>query len=446
MKLWEKTNGSDQRIHQFTSSRDRELDQLIALSDIVGSIAHVRMLGNVGLISVRDAGLIEKELKILYRQAEHEGLVVDPACEDIHSHLEMVLTRKLGDAGRRVHTGRSRNDQVILALRLFYRKELGRITAKMQELFDLLLRMAKKHGRRPMPGYTHMQVAMPSSFGLWFSAFAESLAEDLIPLRAAFQMVNQNPLGSGAGYGSSFPINREMTTRLLGFEGLNVNSVYAQMSRPKSEITTASALAAIAFTLSRLANDICLYSGENYGFFSLPAEMTTGSSIMPHKRNPDVFELIRARCNRLQHLPAQLTVLVVNLPTGYHRDYQLMKESLLPAFGDMYQCLDLCIDMVRQLRVSLPGESNRIYDHMYSVEAINALTQKGIPFRKAYGIVAREIETGTFRPQRMPGHTHTGSIGNLSLPLIRRRWKYNLKHIPFARAEQAVRLLIEEGS
>jgi argininosuccinate lyase len=442
MKLWGKTNIADSRVHRFTSEKDRKFDQLLALPDIIGSIAHARMLGSVGLISGEDAGMLERELKLLYRQAETGELIIDPDCEDIHSHIEMALTKKLGDTGRRIHTGRSRNDQVILAMRLFAREGLKDITSGMQELFGVLIQMAEKHNQLPMPGYTHMQLAMPSSFGLWFSAFAESLAEDLIPVHSAYRMMDQNPLGSGAGYGSSYPVDREMTTSLLGFSGMNVNAVYAQMSRTRAEITTAFALAAIASTLSRLSNDVCLYMGENYGLFSLPEAMTTGSSIMPHKKNPDVFELIRARCNRLQQLPAQLSAIAVNLPTGYHRDFQLFKESLLPAFTDLMECLSMAGMMAGQLRVSSPVEGNPLYDRMYSVEEINRLTQTGIPFREAHGLVARQIEAGVFKPDKRLTHTHTGSIGNLGLSLIREKWETNFRSINFDKADQAIRQII----
>jgi argininosuccinate lyase len=443
MKLWGKTNNADTRIHHFTSDKDRELDQLLALPDIIGSIAHARMLGVVGMIPEQEAILLERELKILYQQVEKVGLTINPDCEDIHSHIEMVLTKNLGDTGRRIHTGRSRNDQVILAMRLFARGEMKQLTTSMKELFEVLMQQAEKHDRLPMPGYTHMQLAMPSSFGLWFSAFAESLAEDLIPVQAAYRMADHNPLGTGAGYGSSFPVNREMTTDLLGFNGMNVNSVYTQMSRTRSETTTAFALAGIASTLSRLANDICLYMGENYGFFSLSEEMTTGSSIMPHKKNPDVFELIRARCNRLQHLPAQLSAMAMNLPTGYHRDFQLFKESLLPAIADLKECLTMAALLVRQLRVSSPVDGNPLYERMYSVEEIDRLTQTGIPFREAYGMVAGQIKDATFKPDKHLTHTHTGSIGNPGFLLIRKKWETNLGTINFDKAEKAIRQLLK---
>lgn len=444
MKLWDKHRETNDMVHAFTTGKDRELDHLLAWADLVGSMAHARMLGSVGLISPQEANLLEKELKALYRQAMDGKLTIDPQCEDIHSHIEMVLTGKLGDTGKRIHTGRSRNDQVILAIRLFARKELRDVSNEMQELFFLLIQLANKFRNHLMPGYSHMQVAMPSSFGMWFSAYAESLADDLLPLRTAYQMMNQNPLGTGAGYGSSFPLNREMTTRLLGFATMNINSVYAQMSRVKAEAATSFALASVASTLARLANDICLYMGSNYGFFSIPGKLTTGSSIMPHKKNPDVFELIRARCNRLQGLPAQIASLTANLPTGYHRDFQLIKESFLPAFKELKDCISMISFMIREIRVSGTIKSDPVYDYMFSVEALNRLTQLGIPFRDAYDQIAQSIEDGSFKPDKNLSHTHTGSLGKLGLASISKKWKSNLRSINFDLAENAIQKILHD--
>jgi argininosuccinate lyase len=441
MKLWEKGVSVDQAIEKFTVGKDRELDVLLAPFDILGSIAHVTMLETIGLISGEELPLILEELKSLYRKALEPGFIIEEGVEDIHSQVELMLTRKLGDLGKKIHSGRSRNDQVLLDLKLFTREKLEAVVLKASDLFDVLAEQSERHKDILMPGYTHLQVAMPSSFGLWFGAYAESIADDLLLLQSAWKITNQNPLGSAAGYGSSFPLNRSLTTRLLGFSNLNYNVVYAQMGRGKTERIVSFALANLAATLSKLAYDVCLFMSQNFGFVSLPEELTTGSSIMPHKKNPDVFELIRGHCNKLQALPTQITLVANNLPSGYFRDFQVMKEVFLPAFEELEDCLDIASYAIGHIKVNHTILEDKKYDYLFSVEAVNNLTLQGMPFRDAYKEVGRQIAEGEFRPVKTVEHTHEGSIGNLCLEEIRARKEEIFKGFHFTDVHHALMTL-----
>ncbi len=418
MKLWEKGTATKESIERFTVGRDREFDQLLASHDIMASIAHAIMLSEVGILSSEEAAALTRELRALHEDVMQQRFEISVDAEDVHSYVEQVLTERLGDIGKKIHTGRSRNDQVLVDLKLYLRSELTALHASSMHLFDVLLELAEKHKDALLPGYTHFQIAMPSSFGLWFSAYAESLMDDAESLIAAFNVVNKNPLGSAAGYGSSFALNRQRTTELLGFASLNVSSVYAQMTRGKSERVSATAIAAIASTLSKMAYDICLYSSQNFAFVSLATEYTTGSSIMPHKNNPDVFELIRAKCNRLQALPMDISMIINNLPSGYHRDFQILKELIFPAFSEIRDCLDLFTDAVAQLRIQTEILTDPKYLYLYSVDAVNALVQQGMSFRDAYKSIALQIKNNTFAAPQQLQHTHEGSLGNLRLDLI----------------------------
>lgn len=442
MKLWEKGTSVDASIEKFTVGKDRELDLLLAPFDILGSLAHVTMLESVGLIGKEELPPIVGELKNLYHEVQKPDFIIEPGVEDIHSQVELMLTRRLGDLGKKIHSGRSRNDQVLLDLKLFTRSRLQELVQKTDRLVEALLAAAEKYSEVLMPGYTHLQIAMPSSFGLWFGAYAESLADDLLLIRSAYQIVDQNPLGSAAGYGSSFPLNRQMTTELLGFATMNHNVVYAQMGRGKMERITAFALSNLAATLAKLAYDVCLYMSQNFGFVSLPDELTTGSSIMPHKKNPDVFELIRAHCNKIQGLPYQLTLIANNLPSGYFRDMQVTKELFLPAFEDIFSCLDIARFAIENIRVNEHILDDTRYDLIFSVEEVNKLVLSGVPFRDAYREVGRQIAEGTFRPDKQISHTHAGSIGNLCLENIRSRKNSIVDDFHFEKVEQAVQKLI----
>jgi len=416
MKLWSKasTNTAD-RIEKFTVGRDREFDLLMAAYDVEGSIAHVTMLGEQGLMSTADADLAVSELKQIAKSIEQGEFTIDPQVEDIHSQIEFMLTERIGDVGKMIHTGRSRNDQVALDIKLFLRAHILEIRNEIADLFQLLIEQSNKHKDILIPGYTHLQIAMPSSIGLWLGAYAESLVDDMEFLAAAYNVTNKNPLGSGAGYGSSFPLNRSRTTALMGFSALNYNAVYAQMSRGKTEKLTAMALSTVAATLSKLAMDCCLYMNQNFGFIHFPDELTTGSSIMPHKKNPDVFELIRGKCNRIQATPNELTLLTNNLPSGYHRDMQLTKEILFPAMTELRSCIDMMQLMLSELRVKENILQDPKYSYLFSVEKVNELVNQGIPFRDAYKQVGNMIEEGKFSFDLAKGlqHTHEGSIGNL---------------------------------
>ena len=416
MKLWSKSNTTTtQRIETFTVGRDREFDLLMAAYDVEGSIAHVTMLGEQGLMSMKDAETAVAALKQIGESIVSGDFSIDPEVEDIHSQIEFMLTERIGDIGKMIHTGRSRNDQVALDIKLFIRAQILEIKSELHNLFQLLITQSNKHKDVLIPGYTHLQIAMPSSIGLWLGAYAESLVDDMEFLAAAYQVANKNPLGSGAGYGSSFPLNRNRTTALMGFNTLNYNSVYAQMSRGKTEKLTAMALSTVAATLSKLAMDCCLYMNQNFGFIHFPDELTTGSSIMPHKKNPDVFELIRAKCNRIQSLPNELTLLTNNLPSGYHRDMQLTKEILFPAIAELRSCIDMMQLMLSELNVKEGVLQEPKYSYLFSVEKVNELVNQGVPFRDAYKQVGSMIEKGEFSFDLSKGlhHTHEGSIGNL---------------------------------
>lgn len=442
MKLWEKGISVDAAIEKFTVGKDRELDVLLAPSDILGSIAHVTMLETIGLIGKKELPLILSELKTLYKQSQLPGFIIEEGVEDIHSQVELMLTRKLGDMGKKIHSGRSRNDQVLVDLKLFTRNKIENLVYKADALADILLAKSEQHKEVLMPGYTHLQIAMPSSFGLWFSAYAESITDDLMIMQAAWKLANQNPLGSAAGYGSSFPLNRTLTTKLLGFDNLNYNVVYAQMGRGKTERIVSFALSNLAATLSKLAYDVCLFMNQNFGFVSLPDELTTGSSIMPHKKNPDVFELIRGHCNKLQALPTQITLISNNLPSGYFRDMQVMKEVFLPAFEELETCLDIASYAMENIRVNHNILDDKKYDFLFSVEEVNRLTQAGMPFRDAYKEIGRQIAEGEFKPTKTVQHTHEGSIGNLCLDEIRKRKSEIVHNFGFETVSLAIQKLI----
>ena len=412
-KLWEKNIDVNPEIERFTVGRDRELDLLLARYDVLGSLAHSKMLESIGLLTSEEMQNLHAELRNIYGIIEQGGFVIEEGVEDVHSQVELMLTRTLGDTGKKIHSGRSRNDQVLVDLKLFTRHELQNICNCVKELFDALIEQSEKHKNVLMPGYTHLQVAMPSSFGLWFGAYAESLADDMLFLQAAYRMCNRNPLGSAAGYGSSFPLNRTMTTELLGFDSMNYNVVYAQMGRGKTEKNVAFALASVAGTLAKLAFDACMFNSQNFGFVKLPAECTTGSSIMPHKKNPDVFELLRAKCNRLQALPNDILLTMNNLPSGYFRDLQIIKELFLPAFESLTECLEMATYIIRRIDVNKEILDDSRYDAMFSVEEVNRLASEGMPFRDAYKKVGLDIEAGNFTPNKEITHTHEGSIGNL---------------------------------
>lgn len=412
-KLWEKSTQVDAKIESFTVGRDREMDVFLAKYDVLGSMAHIRMLESVGLLQTDELKLLLEELKNIYQLAENNQFAIEDGIEDVHSQVEMLLTRKLGDMGKKIHSGRSRNDQVLVDLKLFARAEIEKTVSAVLDLFDVLISQSNRYKNVLLPGYTHLQVAMPSSFGLWFGAYAESLADDLQLLLSAWKITNRNPLGSAAGYGSSFPLDRQLTTDLLGFDNMNYNVVYAQMGRGKMERTVATALASVAATVAKLAFDACMFTSQNFGFIRLPDEFTTGSSIMPHKKNPDVFELTRAKCNKLQSLPQQIMMITNNLPSGYFRDLQIIKEIFVPAFAELTDCMEMTTMMMAHVEVNTEILSDSRYDYLFSVEEVNRLTLSGIPFRDAYKQVGLEIEAGNFKPNKEVNHTHQGSIGNL---------------------------------
>ena len=442
MKLWEKNFEVNAEIDRFTVGRDRELDLLLAPFDVLGSMAHITMLEQIGLLEADELRQLLAALRDIYATCQRGDFVIEDGIEDVHSQVELMLTRQLGDIGKKIHSGRSRNDQVLVDLKLFTRHELRQIADAVHDLFDELLAKSEQHKDVLMPGYTHLQIAMPSSFGLWFGAYAESLCDDLLFLRAAWQMTNRNPLGSAAGYGSSFPLNRQLTTDLLGFDNMDYNVVYAQMGRGKTERNVAFAIATIAGTLAKLAYDACLFSSQNFGFLHLPKECTTGSSIMPHKKNPDVFELIRAKSNKLQALPQQVTLIINNLPVGYFRDLQIIKEAFLPAFDELKDCLQMTTYIIRKIEVNEHILDNPLYDPMFSVEEVNRLAASGVPFRDAYKQVGLAIENGTFRAQHDIHHTHEGSIGNLCNEQIRQLFLDNLAGFSFEQVQQAEQKLL----
>ena len=413
MILWNKGFEPDKKIEEFTVGNDRKLDLRLAKYDVEGSMAHIRMLETIGLLTREELDKLLEALQEIYVSAENGTFVIEDDVEDVHSQVETLLTRKLGDIGKKIHSGRSRNDQVLVDLKLFMRDELRAIADSVQQLFDRLQLLSEQHKDTLMPGYTHLQIAMPSSFGLWFGAYAEALIDDVQLLGAAYRIADQNPLGSAAGYGSSFPLNRRMTTELLGFETLHYNVVAAQMSRGKTERAAAYAIAAIASTLGRFAMDVCLFMSQNFGFVSFPDEFTTGSSIMPHKKNPDVFEIMRGKCNRLQAVPNEISLLTTNLPIGYHRDLQLLKDIIFPATTEIRSCLEMCDFMLQHIRVNKNILDDRKYDYLFTVEDVNRLTLAGTPFREAYRQIGMQVQNGTYRPTREVHHTHEGSIGNL---------------------------------
>lgn len=421
MKLWDKGLPTDQKIDMFTVGNDRQLDLVIAKYDVKATLAHAKMLHKIQLLSNEDIDAIEKELDVLAQQIKQGTFVIEDQFEDVHSKIEFELTQKIGDAGKRIHTARSRNDQVLVAMHLYLKDELQQIKDQVKELSENLLKSAKEYEEVLLPGYTHLQIAMPSSFGLWFSAYAESFVDDLYFINAALKVVDQNPLGSAAGYGSSFPIDREFTTKELDFETLKYNVVAAQMSRGKSEKSTAFAMSSVAGTLSKLAMDVCLYMSQNFDFMSIPSEFTTGSSIMPHKKNPDVFELIRGKCNKIQALPYELSLLMNNLPSGYHRDLQLLKEGIVPAIQDLKASLEMAIYALKNVKVNESILEDTKYDYLFSVDTLNALVMEGMSFRDAYVKIGQDIEKGNYKPEKNTKHTHIGSINNPCIDRIKEK-------------------------
>jgi argininosuccinate lyase len=444
MKLWQKDIQVQAEIERFTVGNDREMDLELAPFDILGSLAHTRMLNQVGLLENNDLTAVQKELKQLYKEVAQGNFVIEDGVEDVHSQIELLLTKRIGEAGKKIHSGRSRNDQVLVDLKLYMRHQLRQVVEATGKLFHTLQQLSEQHKDKLLPGYTHLQVAMPSSFGLWFGAYAESLIDDLLVVQSAYRISNKNPLGSAAGYGSSFPLNRQLTTDLLGFESLNYNVVYAQMGRGKTERVVATALATIAATIGRMAMDLCLYMSQNFAFISLPDELTTGSSIMPHKKNPDVFELIRGKCNKLQGLPNEIALQTANLPSGYHRDMQLLKESLFPAFGTLLDCLQMANYMLPQLIVKDNIMQDEKYKYAFSVEVVNNEVLQGVPFRDAYKNVGAAIANGTFEAPNQVNHTHEGSIGNLCTEQISAQMQQVLHGFDFAKVDEAVRALLAE--
>ena len=441
-KLWQKNTTPTAEIERFTIGRDRELDLLLAESDVVGSMAHITMLESIGLLTADELTTLLAALRDILSEIRDGQFTIEEGVEDVHSEVELLLTRRLGDIGKKIHSGRSRNDQVLLDLKLWTRQQLRDIVQLVKDLFDELQRQSERHKDVLMPGYTHLQVAMPSSFGLWFGAYAESLADDMLFLQAAYRLVNRNPLGSAAGYGSSFPLNRQMTTDLLGFDTMDYNVVYAQMGRGKMERNVAFALASVAGTIAKLAFDACLFNSQNFAFVKLPAECTTGSSIMPHKKNPDVFELTRAKCNKLQALPQQVTLIMNNLPSGYFRDLQVLKEVFLPAFEELKDCLTMTTYIIPRIEVNEHILDDPRYDLMFSVEEVNRLAANGVPFRDAYRNVGLDIEAGKFQPDKHVHHTHEGSIGNLCNDRIAAFMQQILDGFAFGKVDTALQRLV----
>ena len=433
-----------EEIEKFTVGRDREMDLYLAKYDVLGSMAHITMLQSIDLLTEDELHVLLKELKAIYEQADRGEFVIEEGVEDVHSQVEMMLTHKLGDIGKKIHSGRSRNDQVLVDLKLFIRDQIKELAGLVKNLFDELITQSNRYKDVLMPGYTHLQVAMPSSFGLWFGAYAEGLVDDMQYLQAAWKITNRNPLGSAAGYGSSFPLNRQMTTDLLGFDSMDYNVVYAQMGRGKTERNVAFSMASIAGTLAKLAFDACMFNSQNFGFVKLPADCTTGSSIMPHKKNPDVFELTRAKCNKLQALPVTITMIMNNLPVGYFRDLQIIKEAFLPAFDELKDCLQMAAYIINKMEVNEHILDNPIYDPMFSVEEVNRLAREGMPFRDAYKKVGLDIEAGNFTPNKDIHHTHEGSIGNLCNDKIQALMNEVMDGFMFEKMEKAVNKLLGE--
>jgi argininosuccinate lyase len=441
-KLWQKTTNVNELVENFTVGRDREFDEQMAAFDVLGSLAHTRMLQSIGLMDEADLKLVQQELKAIYKDIQAGDFSIGEGVEDVHSQVEMLLTQRIGDAGKKIHSGRSRNDQVLVDLKLFFRSQLQDVVEETETLFRLLIELSEKHKAVLLPGYTHLQVAMPSSFGLWFGAYAESLVDDLEVVLAAYRITNKNPLGSAAGYGSSFPLNRTLTTELLGFESLNYNVVYAQMGRGKTERIIAQAISNIAATLAKMAMDQALYLSQNFAFVSYPDSLTTGSSIMPHKKNPDVWEIMRGKCNRLQALPNDVAMMTTNLPSGYHRELQLLKELLFPAFADLKNCLHMATFMLQHIEVKVDILNDPKYAYLFSVEEVNRLVLNGTPFRDAYKQVGLAIEQGNFNPDKKVNHTHEGSIGNLGNKQISKSMDELLSNFNFDKVGQAVKNLL----
>lgn len=443
MKLWQKEGVTTaEQIERFTVGRDREMDLYLAPFDVLGNLAHAQMLETIGLLTSDELTALQTELNAIYGQTQNGQFVIEDGVEDVHSQVELLLTRALGDVGKKIHAGRSRNDQVLVDLKLFTRDRIWQVAEAVRRVFDRLISRSEQHKDDLLPGYTHLQIAMPSSFGLWFGAYAEALADDMLTLQTAYRLANRNPLGSGAGYGSSFPLNRTLTTELLGFEGMNVNVVYAQMSRGKTEQTALTALATIATTIARMAMDVCLYNSQNFGFLTLPDALTTGSSIMPHKKNPDVAELLRAKTNRMKALPMEVTLVMSNLPSGYHRDMQILKEILMPAFDELLDCLSIADFILEHLLVKPNLLDDPKYDLLFSVERANELVLQGVPFREAYRTVGQEIAEHTYQPPRDLHHTHEGSLGNLGTELIVAQMERAMGGFGADRAQQAIERLL----
>ncbi len=443
MKLWQKDFEVEKKVSVFTIGKDQDFDLVLAPFDVMGSLAHLAMLKKIKLVTASEAAALRKGLLEIYQQILSGTFTIPAEVEDVHSQIELMLTRNLGDAGKKIHSGRSRNDQVLVAIKLYLREAIHDLTQQTGGLARLLLEKSETYRDYLLPGYTHMQVAMPSSFGLWFGAYAESLTEDLLSLKAAYDLTNRNPLGSGAGYGSSFPLDRALTTSLLGFEGMHVNVVNAQMSRGKTEKSLGHGLSMVAGTLAKLAMDVCLYMGQNHGFISFPDALTTGSSIMPHKKNPDVFEITRGQCNRIQAVPNELSILLTNLPSGYHRELQLTKEILFPAIENLKACIDMTAYMLNEIKVKKDLLRDPRYTNIYSVEALNQLVLEGIPFRDAYKKIAASIDSGEYKPPEKVHHTHIGSIGNPGTALIEEQLKANMAAFNFTGYQKAIRQLLK---
>lgn len=445
MKLWQKDTAALKEVETFTVGKDREMDMYLARFDVLGSLAHIQMLASVGLLTTEDLAQLQVELKNIYSNIIAGDFSLQDDVEDIHSQIELLLTQKLGDTGKKIHSARSRNDQVLVDIKLFLRAEMESLVNSIIPFFDLLQTQSEKFKNDLLPGYTHLQLAMPSSFGLWFGAYAESLVDDITTLKAAFDVVNKNPLGSAAGYGSSFPINRQMTTDLLGFASLNYNVVYAQMGRGKAERLVAQAMANIADTLAKLSMDMCLYLNQNFGFVSFPAELTTGSSIMPHKKNPDVFELIRSHCNRIKALPNEISMMTTNLPSGYHRDLQLLKEHLFPAFKTLRDCIEMAGLMLSNVEVKKDLLKDEKYKYLFTVDLVNQYVMEGMPFRDAYITVGKAVEGGSYTPPEATEiqNPHEGSIQNLCTKEIKTLMNSAVSGFPFSKIQESINRLLK---
>lgn len=443
MKIWQKSTDVNTDVNHFTVGRDRELDLNLAAFDVLGSLAHTQMLEKIGLLTEVELLEIHKALKDIYNEIQNGSFEIEEDVEDIHSQIELLLTQRIGDSGKKIHSGRSRNDQVLVDLKLYFRFEIQEIVEKTSRIFQRFQKLSNQYDQVLLPGYTHLQIAMPSSFGLWFGAYAESLVDDLEMMYAAWKITNKNPLGSAAGYGSSFPLDRQMTTDLLGFDSLNYNVVYAQMGRGKTERVLAQGLSSIAATLAKFAMDACLYMSQNMNFISFPEHLTTGSSIMPHKKNPDVLELIRSRCNKIQALPNEITMMTTNLPSGYHRDLQLLKENLFPAFVSLKECLDILDLMLENIQINPNILDDPKYDYLFSVEVVNNLVLGGIPFREAYKNIGLAIESGTYQPSKEVNHTHQGSIGNLMNDAIADQFEKVVDQFDFKTVQQKLTALLK---